>query len=221
MNPVVMSPVAAGSAVRCTCGNHAMNIGVQGRQVVQQLVPTQHIQHHCSNGVQQLVPMQHVRHIHHQPMAVVGVQAPLVQQVLVPTMQHVQYVQQQPAVLVGVSPCPMQMVHMQPGMVTMAVPTTTMVMPQVGVATAVYPMTTTHYCQGGVGMVQMPMSIVGAPQVVSSMAVPVQGQVIGEVDWLEHRERCGWPGWCEWNILEKLEVFGGGRRPTPETGVSP
>lgn len=96
-------------------------------------------------------------------------------------MQHVQYLQQQqqPTVVVGVNPChQMQMVHMQPGMVTGSVVAAPMLTTTTTTTTTTMP---AHYCQSSLAMVQMPISMVGVPQVVSSVAVPVPGQVLGEV----------------------------------------
>lgn len=93
-------------------------------------------------------------------------------------MQHVQYIQQQPAMVVGVNPClQMQMVHMQPGMVMGSV----VAAPMLTTTTTTTTMMPAHYCQSSLAMAQMPMSMVGVPQVVSSVAVPVPGQVLGEV----------------------------------------
>lgn len=173
INPLRMNTAAAINTVTapgimgCHC-SHGLNVGISGQQLVHQPISMQnmgHCAHRLNVGIsgQQLVPIQHVRHA-----------GAVLQQQLVP-MQHVQYIQQQPAMVVGVNPCHQML--MQPGMVMGSV-----------VATPVLttPMTTTtmmpaHYCQSSLAMVQMPMSMVGVPQVVSSVAVPVPGQVIGEV----------------------------------------
>ncbi|KAK0750923.1 hypothetical protein B0T18DRAFT_387129 [Schizothecium vesticola] len=110
---------------------------------------------HCSHGINVDIPGQQL------------VQQPI-------PMQHIH---QQTGIVAcrcghGVN---MQMMQMQPGVVVgsvVAAPVLTTTM-----ATMMVP----QYCQSSLAMVQMPMAMVGAPQVVSSMAVPVPGQVLGEV----------------------------------------
>lgn len=171
MNPLRTNTVTAPGVMGCHCG-HGLNVGIPGQQLVHQSITMQHMGH-CAHRLnvgisgQQLVPIQHVRHT-----------GAVLQQQLVP-MQHVQYLQQQqPTVVVGVNPChQMQMVHMQPGMVTGSV----VAAPMLTTTTTTTTMMPAHYCQSSLAMVQMPISMVGVPQVVSSVAVPVPGQVLGEV----------------------------------------
>lgn len=171
-NTVAMNTVTGPRVMGCHCG-HGLNVGIPGQQLVHQSIPMQHMGH-CAHRLnvgisgRQLVPIQHVRHTE-----------AVLQQQLVP-MQHVQYLrQQQPTVVVGVNPChQMQMVHMQPGMVMGSVAAAPMLTTTTTTTTMMMP---AHYCQSSLAMVQMPISVVGVPQMVSSVAVPVPGQVLGEV----------------------------------------
>jgi len=181
MNTVAMNTVTAPGVMGCHC-SHGVNVAITGQQLVHQSIPMQHIHqqsgaaacrcaHRANVGIsgQQLVPMQHIQQ---QSGALIGVPGQLLQQHLLPA-QHIQYIQQQPAVVVGVNPCQVQM---QPGMVMGSIAAAPM-LTTTTTTTTMMP----HYCQSSLAMVQMPMAMVGAPQVVSSMAVPVPGQVIGEV----------------------------------------